>query len=235
MLAHLQRQWLIEAVKYNVLPLDDRGAARGIAELAGRPTLAKGDTQTFWEGAVGITESSVISFKNRSWAATAEVTVTEGVPANGVIWSVGGITGGVSMYALDGKLGYTYNFFGLEHFDALSTADIPSGTVQVRHEFTYDGKNHMTDLGMGGTASIYINGELAGSTRVERTVPGVFSAEETFDVGRDTGSPVSLLYPATKNAFNGRVRWVQIDTGEIDPNVHLIEQSIRLRVAAGTQ
>src|SRR4029078_10818511 len=42
MLAKLQRLWLIEATKYNVLPLDDRGAERLEPSLAGRPTLIRG-------------------------------------------------------------------------------------------------------------------------------------------------------------------------------------------------
>ena len=40
-LAQLQRLWLIEAVKHNVLPLDDRSGERLNPELAGRPTLLR--------------------------------------------------------------------------------------------------------------------------------------------------------------------------------------------------
>ena len=50
MLARLQRLWLIEATKYNVLPLDDRGAERLEPTLAGRPTLIRGSSQLFFPG-----------------------------------------------------------------------------------------------------------------------------------------------------------------------------------------
>ena len=40
----LQRLWLIEATRYNVLPIDDRVAERMNPDLAGRPVLIKGKT-----------------------------------------------------------------------------------------------------------------------------------------------------------------------------------------------
>ena len=53
-----------------------------------------------------------------------------------------------------------------------------------------------------------------GDGRVELTQPMVFSADETCDIGDDTGSPVSPDYGPSGNAFNGAVNWVQIDLGE---------------------
>jgi hypothetical protein len=45
----------------------------------------------------------------------------------------------------------------------------------------------------------------------EGTVPMVFSADETCDVGSDTASPVSDDYTPEGSRFNGTVEWVQID------------------------
>ena len=53
MLAKLQRLWIIEATKYNVLPIDDRGAERLNPDLAGRPTLIHGTSQQFFPGMGG--------------------------------------------------------------------------------------------------------------------------------------------------------------------------------------
>jgi hypothetical protein len=39
-----------------------------------------------------------------------------------------------------------------------------------------------------------VDGKAAARTTVERTVPAAFTASETFDVGVDLGSPVSLAY-----------------------------------------
>ena len=76
-LHELQRLFLIEATKYNVLPLDDRGPERFNPDLAGRPQLIKGDTQVFYPGMARLSENSVLSIKNKSFSVTAEVVVPE--------------------------------------------------------------------------------------------------------------------------------------------------------------
>ena len=93
MLAKLQRLWLIEAVKYNVLPLDDRSAERLEPSMAGRPTLIRGNSQLFFAGMGRLSENSVVSIKNKSFSVTAEVDVPDG-GANGVIIAQGGRFGG---------------------------------------------------------------------------------------------------------------------------------------------
>ncbi len=93
MLAKLQRLWLIEATKYNVLPLDDRGIERAVPELAGRPTLIRGTTQLFYPGMGRLSENSVVSIKNKSFSVTAEVDAPQ-AGASGVIIAQGGRFGG---------------------------------------------------------------------------------------------------------------------------------------------
>jgi hypothetical protein len=97
-LHELQRLWVIEAVKYQVVPRDDRFVERGLAEMAGRPTLIQGKRQLFFSGMGRLTENSVVTFKNTSYSLTAQLTVPEG-GANGVIVAQGGVTGGLSLYA----------------------------------------------------------------------------------------------------------------------------------------
>ena len=77
MLAKLQRLWLIEATKYNVLPIDDRGAERFDPEMAGRPTLIHGNSQLFFPGMGRLSENSVVSIKNKSFSVTAEIEVPD--------------------------------------------------------------------------------------------------------------------------------------------------------------
>src|SRR6266496_2880181 len=91
-LHELQRLWLIEAVKYNVLPLDDRFAERANPDLAGRPQLIKGNRQLLFGGMGRLTESSIVNMKNKSHAVTAEVVVPQS-GAEGVIIAQGGVTG----------------------------------------------------------------------------------------------------------------------------------------------
>ncbi len=113
-LAELQRLWLIEAVKYNVVPLDDRGFERINPDIAGRPQLIRGNSQLLFHG-MRVSEGCVLTLKNKSHSVTANVVVPER-GATGVIVTQGGSVGGWSLYAHDGKLKYCYNFFGIEHY-----------------------------------------------------------------------------------------------------------------------
>ena len=109
-LHELQRLFLIEAVKYNVLPLDDRKAERFNPEIAGRPQLIRGNTQMLFSGMRGLAENIVLNVKNKSSAVTAQVVVPDG-GAQGVIIAQGGVFGGWSLYARDGRPVYCYNLF----------------------------------------------------------------------------------------------------------------------------
>jgi len=228
-LRDLQRLFLIEATKYNVLPLDDRRVERFNSDLAGRPTLVKGDSQLLFGGMGRLTENSIVNLKNKSHSVTAQVVVPEG-GAEGVIVAQGGAFGGWSLYAKGGKLTYCYNTFGWKTFIVRADEAIPVGSHQVRMEFAYDGGG----LGKGGTATLFVDGKKAGEGRVEMTVPMMFSADETCDVGNDTGTPVSSETPGPDNAFNGKVLGVQLDAGKADAD-RFISPEDRLRIAMARQ
>jgi hypothetical protein len=113
LLKKLQQLWLIEAVKYNVLPLDDRFAERGNAEIAGRPELIAGNRQIVFGAVARVPALAMITLQNKSHAITADLQVPE-AGAEGVITAMGGTTGGWSLYVKNGKPKYCYNFFGLQ-------------------------------------------------------------------------------------------------------------------------
>jgi arylsulfatase len=226
-LAELQRLFLIEAVKYNVLPLDDRRVERANADIAGRPQLVHGKSQLLFGGMGRLSENSMLVVKNKSHAVTAEIEVPDG-GAEGVIIAQGGAFGGWALYAHEGRLAYCYNLFGLQRFKVLGEEPIGPGEHQVRMEFAYDGGG----LGKGGEVTLYLDGKQAGQGRVEGTVPMLFSADETTDVGADTATPVSDDYGPKDSEFTGRVRWVQIDIDEDAEDLdHLITAEERLRIA----
>ena len=230
-LHELQRLWLIEATKYRVLPLDDRRVERFNPDLAGRPQLIKGNRQMLFGGMGRLSEGSIVNIKNKSHSVTAEVVVPKS-GAEGVIIAQGGAFNGWSLYAKDGKLKYCYNFFGIKLFYAVSDSPIPEGQHQVRMEFKYDGGG----LAKGGNALLYLDGKKVGEGRVEMTVPMAFSADETCDVGKGTGSAVSPDYDPKHNEFNGEVNWVEIDIGKDAVNLdHLISPEERLAVAMARQ
>ncbi len=231
MLSQLQRLFLIEAGKYNVLPLDDRRAERFNADLAGRPQLVHGTSQILFGGMGRLTENSVVVMKNKSYAVTTEIVVPEG-GAHGTIVSMGGAFGGWSLYAKDGKPAHCYNFFGLQLFKVYGTEVLTPGDHQVRVEFAYDGGG----LGKGGTYTLYLDGTQVGEGRVDATVPMLFSADETTDVGTDTATPVTDDLSSKEVHFTGKVKWVQIDLGDDAEDAdHLISPEERYRIAMARQ
>ena len=226
----MQRLFLIEATKYNVLPLDDRSFERLNSDIAGRPQLIKGKTQILFGGMSRLPEHAVLQMHNKSYSVTAEIEVPQS-GANGVIVAMGAGIGGWSLYAKDGKLKHCYNFFGIDHYFAEGGQALPAGKHQVRMEFTYDGGG----LAKGGTVSLYVNGKKDGEGRVDMTVPMLFGTD-TCDVGRDAGSPVSPDYGPKESDFNGTVNWVQMDIDENAEDLdHLITPEERYKVAMARQ
>jgi arylsulfatase A-like enzyme len=229
MLHKLQRLWLIEATKYNVLPLDDRTAERLNPDIAGRPTLIRGNSQLFFPGMGRLSESSVVSIKNKSFSVTADIEVPSH-GAEGVIIAQGGRFGGWAVYAKDGKAKFVYNVLGIQEFGAEANEPILEGAHQVRVEFAYDGGG----LGKGGDVTLYYDGNEAGTGRVEATQPMIFSADETTDIGYESGTTVTNDYGPKTSRFTGKINWVQIDLGD-DDHDHYIDPDERLRIAMARQ
>lgn len=227
-LAELQRLWLIEAAKYNVLPLDDRGFERINPDVAGRPQLITGNTQLLFPG-MRVSEACVLTLKNKSHSVTAELTIPVG-GAEGVIITQGGSVGGWSLYAKGGKLKYCYNFFGIEHYFTEAESVIAAGKHQVRMEFKYDGGG----VAKGGDVTLYYDGKSVGKGRVEQSQPVGYSVDEACDIGADSGSPTSPDYGRSGNAFSGEIAWVQIDLGD-DSHDHLITPEQRFNLAMARQ
>jgi arylsulfatase len=225
----LQRLWLIEAVKYNVLPIDDRTGERFDPTAAGRPQLITGTSQLLFPGMKRLSENSVINIKNKSFSVTVQLQVGA-EPAQGVMIAQGGAFGGWALYALAGRAKFLYNVLGIHQFATEATLPIPSGDHQVRMEFAYDGSG----LAKGGDVTLFYDGEPVGQGRVEVTQPMVFSADETTDIGDDYGMPVSPDYRGNKSRFNGKIDLVQIDIGD-DNHDHMVDPVDLIRVAISRQ
>ena len=226
-LAELQQLWLIEAVRHNVLPLDDRAAERMNPAIAGRPTLVEGDRLRLYPGMTRLGENVAINVKNRSYQVTAEIEIEDGTTPSGAIVVQGGRTGGWALLADDaGRLTYHYNYCGLLRATTAADAPLPAGTHQVRAEFAYDGGG----IGHGGTVTLYVDGDAVGEGKVQRTHPLYFSFDEGLDVGIDTGMPVFEGYSTPRGVFNATINWAQIDLGDDDHN-HLVPPEAHLQAA----
>jgi len=228
-LAALQRLWLIEAVKYNVLPIDDRRIERFNPTIAGRPQLITGTRQVLFPGMKRLSENSVLDVKNRSFAVTAAVQIPADGITNGVIIAQGGGFGGWALYVKQGRAKFVYSLLGMQEFVTEAKEEVTSETYQIRVEFTYDGGG----LAKGGNVTLYYDGREVGSGRVDKTQPMIFSADETTDIGDDYGTPVSADYGGASR-FNGRIDLVEIELGE-DDHSHLIDPGEVARVAVSRQ
>ena len=208
-LEKLKGVFLQEAVKYHVLPLDDRSWERFNAALAGRPDLLEGRTEmTVYEGMKGIPENGFINVKNHSFVVTADIKVPD-AGAEGVVIAQGGEMGGWSLYAKDGKPRFAYNFLGRETYKIAGPACLPTGRVTLRFEFAYDGGKP----GAGGNGSIFVNGEKIAEGRIANTHPNAFGAETT-DVGENLYTAVSDDYKVGDNKFSGKIYKVTIQVGK---------------------
>jgi arylsulfatase len=213
-LAELQAVFLKEAARYHVLPMDDRVFERLDAASVGRPDLMAGRTaMTLGEGMTGMMESVFVNVKNRSKTITAEVEVPAS-GGNGTILAQGGRFGGWSLYVKDGVPAYDYNFLGLQHTSIVSNKPLAPGKATIRFDFASDGGGP----GKGGMGTLYVNGEQVGSGRIEHTQAGLFSADETADVGIDLGTPVvEAIGAEAKSRFSGHIPKVTVEVRAPQP------------------
>jgi arylsulfatase A-like enzyme len=208
-LKEMQDLFLKEAVKYQVLPLDDRLEERLVASMVGRPDLMAGRTSlTVHEGMTGMSENVFINVKNRSHTITADVDMPD--KANGVIIAQAGRFGGWSLYLKDGKPTYTYNWLGLQRYTMAAKQALPAGKGTIRFEFAYDGGG----IGKGGVGTILFNGRTIATGRIDRTQCCAFSADEGADVGADEGTPVTEAYKVPFK-FTGKIASVTIELKEM--------------------
>jgi arylsulfatase len=126
--------------------------------------------------------------------------------ANGVLYALGGGSGGLTCFMENGKLVYEYNMMIIEKYTVEPKTKLSPGKHTVEIITTIQKP--------GAPASIVINvdGKEAARGEVKRTVPAAFTASETFDVGTDLGSPVSLRYhKKAPFKFNGKINSVKVD------------------------
>ena len=229
-LAELQRLWLIEAVKYNVLPLDDRRIERFNSDLAGRPVLVKGNTQILYGGMGRLSENSVLNLKNKSHAVSAQLEIPDG--------------GGQRRDHRPGRsvrrlVRCTCTRAGpsTATTSRACSASTSKPTPRSRPASTSCGWSSPTTAAASPRAAcvtLYVDGDKVGEGRVEATVPMIYSGDETCDLGCDVGTPVSEDYTGATSRFNGKVKWVQLDAG-LDDHDHLITAEERFRVAMAIQ
>jgi arylsulfatase len=194
-LEELKTAWDEEAWKYNVYPLYDNLQDR-IANVTKIYSPQRDEFVYYPPGAVRISEPYSPSVKNKNHSFTAYAEIPPG-GASGVLVAAGGLYGGYSLYVKDDRLVYEYNAFNEDRSIIESNGAIPEGEVELQAVYEVNEDKP-------ATVTLFVNGEQVGQGPVSRTHPGQFSLSETFDVGEDTGTPVSKNY-TRDNAFSGNL------------------------------
>ncbi len=199
----MQKLFLAEARKFQVLPLDPRSNERISPQL--RPSLTPGrKVFTYYGSHLNLYDSLAPQVRNLSHTISAEIVVPKN-GGDGVIVSAGGRMGGYALFVKDGRVHYTYNFVGQEWTNLDSTETLSPGPTTVTFRFDYDGGGN----GKGGNATLGVNGKTVAEKRIPRTAPTIFYWYETFDLGEDVGTPVGD-YPSSFR-FPGEIKEVTIE------------------------
>jgi arylsulfatase len=137
---------------------------------------------------------------------TVTIDLEVGENASGVLYALGGASGGLALYMDKGDLIYEYNMMIIERYTARSGEKLAPGKRRIEVDTT------IARPGAPAEVVIKVDGKEAARTTVKRTVPAAFTASETFDVGVDLGSPVSLDYFDRRPfAFNGKIEKVKVE------------------------
>jgi len=204
-LKQMQALFQQEALKYNVLPIDNSQFQRAIAP---RPSAVAGKTLFTYVGEnPGIPTGNAPSILNKSFTITADIEVPSG-GGNGMIVTDGGRFGGYGLFLLKGKPVFVYNLLDLKRTrweggvgaeDWLGDSLKP-GKHTIEFDFTYDGPG----IAKGGTGVMKVDGRVLAMEKLEHTIPFLLPPDETFDVGVDTRTPVESSYEIPFR-FNGKI------------------------------
>jgi arylsulfatase A-like enzyme len=206
-LRQLQDLFFAEAGKYNVLPIDNSKVERFDVSL--RPSLTRGRTEfTYYPGMVRIPEGSAPDFKNKSYRITADVDIPAG-GAEGMLLTQGGRFNGLGLYVLKGKPVFYYNLVGVERTSIAGKDALAPGKHSIDLYFKYDGGG----IGKGGLATLSVDGQKVAEHKLTRSIPFRVSADETLDIGEDTGTPVSEDYHVPFK-FTGTINKVVVKLSE---------------------
>ena len=202
-LEKLKALWMEEAVRNNVLPLDDRQGterAKGAMRPADRPRAS----YDYWGNGISVAHGKAPPLGLSSFTMEADVIAPEG-GLNGVLVTNGSRFGGWSFYFDKGRpiVVHALSQQARHLYRIAAETAVPVGPVKLRYDFDLRGRP-----GQGGTMRISVNGQEVARGEIPRTVYFPAGLGETFDTGRDTGATV-VDYPGG-DALNGEIRKIHI-------------------------
>lgn len=186
----MKTQFLVEAKKYQVFPMDASVAARIVAP---RPNITAGRTEfVYTRPMVGLPQGDSPLLLNTSYKVSADIEVPQG-GAEGMILTSGGRFGGYGFYLLGGKPVWLWNLVDLKRIKWEGPDALTPGKHLVEFEFKYDGLgpgtlafNNFSGIGRPGTGTLKVDGQAVATQAMESTLPMILQWDESFDIGSDT-------------------------------------------------
>jgi arylsulfatase len=219
----MQKLFLEEARKYDVLPLDASVATRVVSS---KPNLTAGRNEFVYTMPIaGIPQGDSPLLLDTSYNVNADVTIPEG-GAEGMLLTSGGRFGGYGFYVLKGKPVFVWNLVGLKRERWEGPDALAPGKHTLEFDFKYDGLglatlafNNMSGIGRSGTGVLKVDGKEVITQKMERTIPLILQWDETFDIGSDTGTPVDDNDYQVPFAFTGKLNklTIKIDRPTLSP------------------
>jgi arylsulfatase A-like enzyme len=230
-LREMQKLFMEEARKYQVLPLDNSLATRMVTP---RPSVTAGRSEfTYSSALTGIPMGDAPSLIAASYTITAAIDVPA-AGGEGVMATQGGRFGGWGFYLLKGKPVFTWNLVDLKRTRWESPDPLSPGKHTLVFDFKYDGLgfatlafNNRSGLGRSGTGILKVDGKEVARQKMEHTIPVILQWDETFDIGSDTGTPVDDKDYQCPFPFTGKLEklTIKINRPKLTPaDVKLLEQ-----------
>jgi arylsulfatase A-like enzyme len=202
-LADLKDLFLIELTKNKGLPIGG-----GLWIPAMHPELKISPPYTSWTfpGAITRTpEFAAPTLGNKHNVVSVDVDVPAN--ANGVLYALGGFSGGLALYVKDGVLSYEYNLFELQRTHIKAKGKLPAGKAKIEVETSYIERKPAGPLNV----VLKVNGKEVASGTVPVSAPLGFTANDALDFGIDLGSPVGIeYYDQAPFKFNGKILGAQV-------------------------
>jgi len=199
----MQELFIMEFAKNDAFPVGG-----GLYVPVVRPDLRIVPPYTEWTFSGSMTrmpEFTAPALGNKENIVTVDANIPEN--ANGVIYSLGGFSGGLSLYVQDGVLSYEYNLFEISRTHIRARNKVSAGKAKIEVITTYAEKRAAGPLDV----VIMVNGKEVAKGHVPISAPVGFTANDCLDIGIDLGSPVSVDY--FDNApfmFNGVIDQVHV-------------------------
>ena len=188
--AEMRKEFVAEAKKYQVFPMDASVAGRIVAP---RPNITAGRTEfVYTRPMTGLPQGDSPLLLNTSYSVTADIEVPQG-GAEGMILTSGGRFGGYGFYLLKGKPVWLWNLVDLKRVKWEGADPLTPGKHVVEFDFKYDGLgagtlayNNFSGVGRGGTGTLTVDGKAVATQTMDKTLPMILQWDESFDIGSDT-------------------------------------------------